>query len=81
MPDFKAFAGSICTTDRCVRTMVQLAGLPLEKAVKMMTLNPAKLVGADGRKGSIEKEKDADLVVFDENITISAVYVEGERLI
>ncbi len=80
MPDFKAFAGSICTTDRCVRTMVQLAGLPLEKAVKMMTLNPAKLVGADGRKGSIEKEKDADLVVFDENITISAVYVEGERL-
>lgn len=77
-PDFKAFAGSVCTTDRCVRTMYKLAGLELWKAVKMMTFNPARVLGISGRKGSIEVGKDADLVVFDDNINISKVYVNGE---
>ena len=80
MPDFKAFAGSVCTTDRCVRTMVHLAGLPVEKAVRMMTLNPAKLVGVHERKGSLEKGKDADLVLFDENINVSAVFIGGRKI-
>ncbi len=78
MPDFKAFAGSVCTTDRCVRTMYKLAGVSLHDAVRMMTLNPAKLLKIDDRKGSIEIGKDADLVVFDDNINVSAVYVGGE---
>ena len=77
MPDFKAFAGSVCTADRCVRTMHFEAGLSIEKAVKMMSLNPAKLIGVDVRKGSLEKGKDADFVVFDENVNISSVYVGG----
>ena len=79
MPDFKAFAGSICTTDRCVRTMHQLAGLPIEKAVKMMTLNPAKVLGIDDKKGSLDVGKDADLVIFDENIHVTDVFVKGEK--
>ena len=77
MPDFKAFAGSVCTTDRCVRTMYKLAGLPLYDAVRMITLNPAKILGIDDRKGSIEKGKDADLVIFDDDINVSDVYVGG----
>ena len=77
MPDFKAFAGSVCTADRCVRTMYKLAGLPLHDAVRMMTLNPAGILGIDDRKGSIEKGKDADLVLFDDNIDISEVFVCG----
>ena len=78
MPDLKAFAGSICTTDRCVRTMYKLAGVSLPDAVCMMTANPAKVLGINGSKGAIAKGMDADLVVFDEDINISAVYVGGE---
>lgn len=78
MPDLKAFAGSICTTDRCVRTMYKLAGVSLPDAVRMMTANPAKVLGINGSKGAIAKGMDADLVVFDEDINISAVYVGGE---
>lgn len=77
MPDFKAFAGSVCTADRCVRTMYKLAGVPLETSVKMMTENPARILGLDNAKGRIAAGYDADLVIFDENITISQVYVGG----
>ena len=80
MLDFKAFAGSVCTTDRCVRTMYKLAGLPLHDAVRMMTLNPAKILGIDDHKGSIEKGKDADLVIFDDDINVSEVFVAGKTL-
>ena len=78
MPDLKAFAGSVCTTDRCVRTMYKLAGVSLPDAVRMMTANPAKVLGINGSKGMIAKGMDADLVVFDEDINISAVYIGGE---
>ena len=78
MPDLKAFAGSVCTTDRCVRTMYKLAGVSLPDAVRMMTANPAKVLGVNDRKGAIAKGMDADLVVFDDGINISGVYVGGE---
>lgn len=78
LPDRTAFAGSVATADRLIRTMRDLGGAPLHEAVKMMTLTPAKLLGVADRKGSIAGGKDADLVVFDENITISAVIARGE---
>ncbi len=77
MPDRKSFAGSIATADRLVRTMVQLAGVPLAEAVKMMSHTPARIMGVEGRKGSIAAGKDADLVAFDEDITVSLVMVRG----
>ena len=81
MPDFKAFAGSVCTTDRCVRTMHFLAGIPLERAVRMMSLHPARIMGIEKEKGSIECGKDADFVMLDEKISISGVYVRGRKLV
>lgn len=59
--------------------MVYEAGLPIWEAVKMASLLPAKFIGEDGRKGSIEAGKDADLVLFDEDINVSAVYVGGVK--
>ena len=52
--------------------------MSLPDAVRMMTANPAKVLGINGSKGTIAKGMDADLVVFDEDINISAVYVGGE---
>ena len=79
MPDRTCFAGSVATTDRLVRVMVYEAGLPIWEAVKMASLLPAKFIGEDGRKGSIEAGKDADLVLFDEDINVSAIYVGGVK--
>lgn len=77
MPEQGVFAGSVCTADRCIRTMYQLAGVPLPAAVRMMTENPARLLGIAHRKGTIAAGKDADLVLFDDDIRVSAVFVRG----
>ena len=68
--DETAFAGSIASGDRLVRTMLKKAGLPLHDAVYMITSTPAKLLRIYDRKGSVEIGKDADIVIFDEDINI-----------
>ncbi|HOP74442.1 MAG TPA: N-acetylglucosamine-6-phosphate deacetylase [Bacillota bacterium] len=75
--DRSAFAGSVSTTDRLVRTILQMTDAPMHEAVKMMTLTPAKLLRIDDCKGSISEGKDADLLIFDENINVSLVMVRG----
>lgn len=80
LPDRSAFAGSIATTDRLVRVMVEKAGLPLAEAVRMVTENTAKLYHIFDRAGSIEQGKQADLVVLDRTLSVLQVYVSGTRV-
>ncbi|HBA99545.1 MAG: N-acetylglucosamine-6-phosphate deacetylase [Bacteroidetes bacterium GWD2_45_23] len=77
LPDRTAFAGSVATTDRLVRTMVELAEVPLVEAVRMMTLTPARIMQIDQQKGSIVEGKDADFVIFDDHIHVSHTILEG----
>lgn len=78
LPDRSAFAGSIATMDRLVRTALA-AGIPLCDSIKMVTSTPAKLLGLKS-KGVLFPGNDADLVLFDRDITVSDVWVGGERL-
>jgi N-acetylglucosamine-6-phosphate deacetylase len=77
LPDRSAFAGSVATTIQLVRNMVNLADVPLIDAVKMMTITPAKIMSADDKKGSIVIGKDADLVIFDNNIDLHKTIIGG----
>ena len=76
--DRTAFAGSVATTDRLVRTMINVAEVSLVESVKMMTLTPAKIMNIDDKKGSIEVGKDADLVIFDEDINVLYTIIDGK---
>ena len=76
MPDRSCFAGSVCTTDRLVRTMAHQAGVPLCDAVRMATATPARVMGWN-RKGTVAAGMDAYLVLFDETIHVSLTMVEG----
>ena len=76
MLDGQAFAGSVATTDRLVRTMVA-AGIPLVDAVKMASETPAKLAKCS-TKGTLDAGKDADIVIFDESINMQHVFVRGK---
>ena len=80
MPDRKAFAGSVATTDRLVRNMVKLVDVPLTEAIRMMTLTPASIIGVSDKKGSLEPGKDADIVMFDEDINIYMTIVGGRKV-
>lgn len=80
LPDKQSFAGSIATTDRLVRNMVQLAGVPLHEAVVMASRTPARIVGADDRKGTLAPGMDADILFFNENIHLSRVIAMGRTI-
>ncbi len=77
--DRSAFAGSIATTDRLVRVAVQEAGISILDAVKMMTETPAKIMKLT-EKGKLQKGFDADIVVFDEDITVKSVFAKGNLI-
>ncbi|NLW50680.1 MAG: amidohydrolase family protein [Candidatus Brocadiaceae bacterium] len=57
-------AGSSLELARGVANAVRLGEVSLAEAVRMATLNPARLLGIDDRYGSIEPGKDADLLLF-----------------
>lgn len=76
--DRTAFAGSVATADRLVRTMVQVAGCSIEDAVRMITENPARVMGISDRKGALKAGMDADVVVFDENVNIKSTIINGK---
>ena len=77
-PARNCFLGSIATGDRLVRTVYKQAGIPLWAAVRMATKTPARHCGYGGIKGEITIGADADLVCFDEDIQVSAVYLMGK---
>lgn len=78
LPDRSCFAGSVATADRLVRTMIQVAGVHLTEAVRMITATPARIIGVDDKKGSLVKGRDADIIIFDENIVINTTIVKGK---
>lgn len=78
MADRSSFAGSVATTDRLVRTMVQMADIPLVEAVRMMSKTPATIMGVAQTKGTLAVGKDADVLIFDKNINIKTTMIKGE---
>lgn len=78
LPDRSAFAGSVATADRLIRTMVTLGGCSIADAVRMITANPARVMGISGRKGSLLPGKDADIVIFDKDIKVKRTIINGK---
>ncbi|MBE9583099.1 N-acetylglucosamine-6-phosphate deacetylase [Mucilaginibacter sp. JRF] len=78
LPDRSSFAGSVATADRLVRNMVQLSELPLIDAVKMATETPARIMKVDDTMGSLEAGKLANIIIFDEDITIDTTMINGK---
>lgn len=80
LPNRSAFAGSVATANRLVHTMHYLAEVPLTDVIKMITSTPAHILGIEKNKGSLEIGKDADVVIFDKDITIQATIIQGETV-
>ncbi len=70
-------AGSLLSLNRAIKNVVEFAGISSTDAVRMATINPAKLLGIQNRKGSLEVGKDADITFFDENFKVKATLVKG----
>ncbi|NQT67736.1 MAG: N-acetylglucosamine-6-phosphate deacetylase [Actinobacteria bacterium] len=71
-------AGSIITMDKAIRIMVREVSVPLKNAIQMATLNPAKSIGIQNNKGSLEPGKDADIVIMGGNLEIETVIAKSK---
>lgn len=76
LKDRTAFAGSIATSDRLIRVMTKECGYDVAFAVKMLTEIPAKILKVN--KGSLSVGKDADIIVFDDDINVESAFVGGK---
>ena len=75
LSDRSAFAGSIALPDTLVRVLTREVGVSLSDTVKMLTAVPARILGLN--KGVLAEGYDADIIAFDDAITIQSAFVSG----
>jgi len=76
--DDGTLAGSTLTMEEAVRIMVKEVDVPLTDAVRMASLNGAKVLGLENRKGILAVGKDADLVLLNNDFEVQMTLYEGE---
>lgn len=71
-------AGSILRMNKGIKNFLDYTDLTLYEAINLATKNPAQELGLYNRIGSIDIDKDADLLVIDEHLEIQATYCKGK---
>jgi len=59
------------------KRMIEMTGITVSEAIEAASLNPAKALGIDRAKGSIERGKDADIAVIDRNFNVKNTIIGG----
>ena len=72
-------AGSTLNSNRGLEIVYEKAGVPWQTAINACTINPARMIGVDDRKGSIVVGKDADLVVLNDDYSVAMTYTMGKK--
>lgn len=80
LPDRTAFAGSVATADRLIRTMLEMAEVPLIECIRMISETPARIMNIQDKKGSLTPGKDADIVIFNAQIEVQQTFVMGKSI-
>ena len=70
--------GTALGLSELLKRLINFTGCSLDVAVKTVTENPAKVLGLADRKGSIAVDKDADLVLLDDDLSVQATIVGGK---
>jgi len=74
-------AGSHLTLENACRNLMAHSGYGLCHAIRMATLNPAKLLGISNSVGSLEPGKKANLILIDDMIHVKSVFLNGELVV
>ncbi len=78
LPD-GGLAGSSAKMNVCLRNVVEKALVPIEMAITACTINPAKLINVDDRKGQLCVGYDADIVVLDDEYNVIQTFCRGKK--
>jgi N-acetylglucosamine-6-phosphate deacetylase len=79
MLDRSAFAGSTTLLNQMIPILIEAVGLPLVEVIRMASLTPARVIGVDRRKGSLEPGKDADIAIFNDDFTAWCTIIGGRE--
>ncbi len=80
IPDGTALASSVYPMDEMVRVFLASTGCELWQAVRMASLTPAEIIDAAADLGSLTPGKYADVVLFDQDLNVSATYIGGKHI-
>ncbi len=78
LKDRSALAGSVATMDRLIKTAVNIAEIPLEDAVRMVSETPSLIMKVNDRKGTLQRGKDADILILDEKLDVRCIWQMGQ---
>jgi len=76
--DDHTIAGSEWPINHNVWTLIDKVHVQLADAVKMASLNPARVIGLDYRIGSLEPGKDATFIAVDERMNVCLTLIKGQ---
>lgn len=74
-------AGSTLYMNKGLKILVEKALVPLDAAINSCTLNPARCLGVDDRKGKLVVGYDADIVVLEDNYDVVQTYCRGKKML
>jgi N-acetylglucosamine-6-phosphate deacetylase len=78
MFDRTSFAGSTTLLNQMIPVLTDVVGIPLPEVIRMASLNPARVLNLESRKGSLEAGKDADLVILNPDFSAWRTMIAGQ---
>ena len=75
----KSLAGSTLKVNEGLKVLVEKAMIPWDYAINSCTLNPARYLNVDDRKGKLVAGYDADIVVLNDDYSVEMTYVRGKE--
>lgn len=75
----KSLAGSTLKVNQGLKVLVEKAMIPFDYAINSCTINPARLLGIDDRKGKLVAGYDADMVVLNDDYSVEMTYLKGKE--
>ena len=80
LADHSSLAGSIATMDKLVQVMAFKANIPVADAIRMASETPANIIGIGDRKGTLQRGKDADILILDKKLNVRCVFAAGNMV-
>ena len=71
--------GSVTALNAALKNMIQFTGITFEEILLTVTLNPAKLLNIENKKGHLKKGSDADIVILDKTLGVRTVFLKGKK--
>jgi|Deesub1362B_J571_1020462.scaffolds.fasta_scaffold00859_4 N-acetylglucosamine-6-phosphate deacetylase len=73
-------SGSTLTLDSAFKNMIKFTGKSFKEILMTLTLNPAKILNIEDKKGYLKKGSDADIVILDKELNVRKVFLKGKIL-